>query len=141
MSVHLCNDKPQYLKSCLTCSLGHPIHEKMALSLCDEFTLMATIMESTIRRVPEVTFRIFFRNSDKLGRIQWYRNNFGMYGGGTGSLHMASSSNEFLWGCKFTDSVSILTGRQRDFCWKLDDVSASWVRSRHLIFLHKLPYS
>ena len=49
------------------------------------------------------------------------------------SLHMTSSPNEFSWGCEFADGMSIMTDLQYDLFQKLDDVSASFMRTRHLI--------
>ena len=46
------------------------------------------------------------------------------------SLHFASSPSEVSWGCKFVDGMPNL---QETLCYKLDDVSASPMRNRHLI--------
>ena len=49
------------------------------------------------------------------------------------SLISGSSPNECSWGCKFSACVSVVTNLEWALCHKLDDVSASLMRSRHLI--------
>ena len=47
--------------------------------------------------------------------------------------HLENSPNAFWWGCKFADVESIMAEMQYNLLWKLYDVLASLIRSRHLI--------